>query len=221
MKPLPEEVIKKNIIEQLTWDDTVNANNVNIEIEGNTVYLNGTVNSYIAKLSAARDTLQVARGYNIVNHLSVEFHPHETVPSDKEITENIQSSLKWNSNINPVNLQVGTENGKVKLSGSVSTSREKFEAESIANSTKGVVDVENMILVKPTTGRADNFIENDIKGVFERSALVDEDKIHIAVDNGVVHLTGSVADEPIKNEIYNKALYTNGVVDVINDITVG
>src|SRR6056297_858621 len=104
MKPLSEEIIKKNILEQLKWDDKVDADHIQIEIEGNTVILKGTVNSYLGKLSAARDVLQVAGDCQVINELLVDVHPDHKGLSDKEITEHIQEFLKWHSRINPVNL---------------------------------------------------------------------------------------------------------------------
>lgn len=221
MKPLPSEMIKKNIVEQLTWNGAVDSTHVNVEIEDNAVFLRGTVSSYSAKLAAEKEVLTVAPGFAIDNQLSVESQSREPVPTDNEIRENIQNALKWDSSINPLNLQVDCNNGKVNLLGTVSTLWEKFQAESIATAHKGVVDVENSLTVKPASVRSDNFIENDIKRALQRSPLIDETKIHLNVVNGVVHLSGSVVNEPIRNEIYQKALYTNGVVDVVNEITIG
>lgn len=216
----PEETTKKNIVEQLDWNDAVDAENISVEIKDKTVYLKGTVPSYSAKVIALRDAIQVARGYDVENELTVKFQPQQVELADTEITDNIQNFLKYNSDINPVNLRVITENGEVTLSGKVAKRWEKSEAEKIANSARGVVNVVNNIEVKPSAVRSDDYIEQDLSRVLERSALVDEDKVYIEVENGVVHLTGSVVSEPVLNDINEKALYTNGVVDVINEITI-
>lgn len=216
----PEEATKKDILEQLEWNNAVDAEDISVEIKEKTVFLKGTVQSYSAKVIALRDAIQVAPGYDIQNEITVKFQPNQTELTDTEITSNIQNFLKWNSNINPVGVNVATENGEVTLDGKVAKSWEKSEAEKIANAAKGVVNVVNKIEVKPSAIRADEYIEKDLKRVFERSALVDEDSVHVDVRNGVVHLTGSVISEPVLNEIMDKALYTNGVVDVINDLTI-
>lgn len=220
MKPQPKEILKKNIIEQLTWNDKVDATNVNVDVKDNTILLKGTVNSYLSKLVVAREAMLIARNYDIDNQLNVEFKLEEQVPTDNEITDNIQNSLIWNSNINPVNIRVETENGKVTLSGTVSRSWEKTKAEELVTSTKGVVDIFNNISVKPASIRSDNQIEKDIRKTFERSQLIEGDNVYIEVKKGVVHLSGSVAMEPIKNEIHDIALNTKGVADVIDEITI-
>lgn len=216
----PEEITKKEVLEQLEWNDAVDAENISVEIEDKTVYLKGTIPSYSAKVIAFRDAIQVARGYDVENELTVKFQPQQNGLADTKITDNIQNFLKYNSDINPVNLSVVAENGEVTLSGKVAKSWEKSEAEKIANSAKGVVNVVNKIEVKPNAVRSDEYIGQDLRRVLERSALVDEDKIYVEVENGVVHLTGSVVSEPVLNDINEKALYTNGVVDVVNEITI-
>lgn len=216
----PEEKTKKNITEQLEWNDAIDAQNITVEVADKTVFLKGTVQSYSAKVIALRDAIQVAPNYDIQNEITVEFQPQQNGLTDTEITSNIQNFLKLNSEVNPVDLTVDSENGEVTLSGKVAKSWEKKEAEKIASAAKGVVNVVNKIEVKPSAIRSDEYIEKDLKRVLERSALVDEDSIHVEVENGVVHLTGSVISEPILNEIMDKALYTNGVVDVINEITI-
>ncbi len=220
MKPLSEDIIKENILEQLKWDDKVDADHIQMEIKGNAVVLRGTVNSYLGKLSAARDVLQVAGDCKVINELSVDVHPDHKMFTDKEITAHIQEFLKWHSRINPVNLRVETMNGIVTLSGTVSRSEEKSEAGKIAGTTKGVVEVVNSIHVKPASVRSDVSIQKDIQRVLDRSALVDEEMVQISVENGIVRLSGSVAYEPIKNEICDKAINTGGVVDVIDEITI-
>lgn len=221
MKPMPKEIVKKNVIDQLAWNDSVNANDIQVEVDDKKVILKGKVNSFSSKVEAARETMLVARNYDIDNQLKVEFSPQEPELTDNEIIENIQNILKWNDNINPVNIRVDVENGSVTLSGSVSRSREKSKAENIVNSAKGVVDVKNEIKVKPHAVRPDEEIEKDIKRAFERNPLIDSDNVFVEVKKGVVTLSGSVASEPVWNEIHEKALYTNGVVDVVDELTIG
>jgi len=221
MKPLPKEVVKRNVIDQLTWNDSVDASNIQVQVVDDKVILKGTVQSYSSKIEAARETMLVARNYDIDNQLKVEFSPEGPRLTDNEITENIQNILKWNDSVNPLNIRVDVEGGSVTLSGSVPRSREKKKVEDIVNSAKGVVDVKNEIKIKPMAVRFDEDIEKDIKRAYERNPLIESDNVFVEVRKGVVHLSGSVANEPILNEIHEKAFYTNGVVDVVNEIAIG
>ena len=216
-----DENIKKDILEQLEWNDSINASSINVEIKGKKVLLSGITSNYSAKVIAARDAMQVATGFDIDNQIDVQFQPTEVVPGDTEIIENIKNFLKWNSNINPVNIRVDVEKGWVTLSGSVSAAWEKLQAEKIAITTRGVVDVVNKIVVTPYSIPADAFIKKNIERALERSALINEDRVTVEVDKGVITLSGVVASEPIVNEVYEKTITTNGVVDVINNLTIG
>jgi osmotically-inducible protein OsmY len=220
MKPLPNEIVKKNIVDQLVWNGDINIKDINIEVGDDKVLLKGTVDSYSSKLEAARETMLIARNHDIENQLEVKFNPKQSVTNDLEIMDNIQNILRWNDGINPIDIQVEAENGKVTLSGTVSRSREKTKAEKIAASAKGVVDVSNQISVKPSTIHSDTEIANDVKRAFERNPLIDTDKIFTEVTTGIIHLSGSVANDVIRKEIHDIALYTDGIVDIVNEITI-
>ncbi len=43
MKPLPEEIVKKNIIDRLTNNDAVNINNIHVSVKNNKVFLEGHI----------------------------------------------------------------------------------------------------------------------------------------------------------------------------------
>jgi osmotically-inducible protein OsmY len=220
MAPLVEEIKKQEIVDQLAWDNSVNANAVHVDVQDGTVQLKGKVSNYTAKLAAERDAYLV-QGVNIVeNYLEIEFPPKFTIPSDDEITSNIYKMLIWNSNIDSSDIKVETSAGTVTLSGNVSSYWEKFMAEDIANSTNGVIGVVNDLEVVLIKTIEDVEIENDIRRAYKRSVLISEDEIQVSVNNGIVQLSGKVPTYPIKKEAYDIAVYTGGVTDVIDDIKI-
>lgn len=83
MAPLPEEIKKQDIVDQLTWDDSVNANEVHIDVQDKTVRLTGKVPNYVAKMAAERDAYQVAGVAIVENYLEVEFPPTISLPAKK------------------------------------------------------------------------------------------------------------------------------------------
>ncbi|MFW5820974.1 MAG: BON domain-containing protein [Bacteroidota bacterium] len=220
MKESKSRINKQDIIDHLNWDDSVNNIDIKIEIEDNTVQLKGTVPNYTSKLAAERDVLQVSGVEKVENYLQVKFPPSVTIPNDHDIKENITKMLVWNNMINAENIEISVNRGTVKLWGSVESKWEKHMVESIVNSVHGVVDVENSISVKLGKSLLDKDIENDIKRAFERSILIDEDNISVNVKNSIVELSGSVANMAIKKEAFNTALYTAGVLDVTDNLTV-
>jgi osmotically-inducible protein OsmY len=213
--------VKKNILEQLECNDSVNAENIHVEVSGKTIKLTGTMPRFSDKISTTRNALLVAPQFEIDNQIIVKFNAENDVLTDTQITNNIQNFLKENREINPVNIRVDVQKGQVTLSGSVSTASKKNQAENIVNSSSGVVDVVNKIMVKPHSIPADYSIENNIKKAFERSALVDENQVTLTIENGMVTLIGVVAAKAIINEICEKVISTDGVVDVVNNLTIG
>ncbi len=221
MKPLPEEIVKKNIVERLTNSDAVNINNIHVSVKNDKVLLEGHVPTYSGKIEAFRDATEAAKDLEVINELQVNFQPNQPAVSDKEISENIRQYFKWQKSINPSNVQVNVSHGKVVLTGYVTNPSESIAAEKIVSSTKGVTNMENRIKVEPDKVSNDRKIEHQLNDAFEKSALIDEQKIETEVDKGTVYLSGNVANDPIRKEIEDQALHVKGVNEVINKITVG
>jgi len=215
-----DKVKKQEIIDQLTWNDSVNADNIQVKVSGNTALLEGIVPNYASKISAAINANMI-RGINYVeNNLKVELPVKSNLPDDKEITENIMNTLKWQSNVSTENLKVESNEGIVTLSGTTETLWGKNQAEDIVNGIHGVIGVVNKLDVNMSRTVKDIEIEEDINKAFERSTIIDENKISVGVNKGSVHLTGAVANFPIKKEAIDIATYTKGVSNVIGDITI-
>jgi len=221
MKPLPEEIVKKNIIDRLSNNDAVNINKIHVTVVKNQVLLEGHVPTYSGKIEAFRDATEAAKGLDVINELQVHFQPSKPTVSDREILENIHRYFQWQKSINPSNVKVNVNHGKVLLSGYVTNLSESIAAEKIVSSTKGVTELDNRIHVRPEMVSNDETILRELHDAFEKSALIDDQKIRTNVDRGIVHLSGVVANDPIRKEIEEQALHVKGVNEVINRITVG
>ncbi len=220
MSPLQEELQKQNVVDQLTWDSSVNSNEVHVEAVDGRIRLEGKVPNYTAKLAAERDAYNVIGVTEVENFLEVEFPPAVTIPPDREIESNIKRMILLNARIASGDISVVVKDGVVTLSGVVETIWEKYEAEDVANSAAGVVDVQNNLEVILKEDIIDADIANDILATFQRSSLIDENRLAVEVNNGVVRLTGEAPTFAAKREAYNKALFTQNVRDVIDDIVI-
>lgn len=221
MSPLTEELKKQEILDQLTWDASVNANNIQVEVSDQTVLLKGKVDNYAAKLAAERDAMMVDGVNNLESFLEIRFPEGIPVPSDNKIKENTDYMLDLNSRIDSENIKVEASRGVVTLSGKVSSYWEKYAAGIICGNIKGVMDVQNNLSVALNEDSADAEIGNEIKKAFRRSMLITEDRIAVEVINGSVKLTGSVSGFPVKQEALNIATHTSGVTGVTDEITIG
>jgi len=216
-----EQLRKQDIIDQLTWDDSVDANEVHVTVEDGIVKLKGKVPNFTAKLAASKDAYMVAGVKDVKNDIDVQYPATLQVPPDEEITSNINNMLIWNDNILSSNIKVETNNRIVTLTGKVESYWEKMLAGDIAASAGGVTDVVNTLGVELTRTTMDVDIQDDIKKAYRRSILIDEEKIGVSVKHGVLRLTGNVANYPIKREALDIAKNTAGVMDLIDELTIG
>ncbi len=142
------------------------------------------------------------------------------MPSDQEILSDVQDALTWDVRVNAASIDVDVVGGVVTLSGTVDTYTQKLDASQIASRIKGVADVINNLVVRPTIIRSDQEIQDDIYAALRRDVLVDEINIMARVANGIVVLSGSVPTMAEKNAAESDAWLTPGVTDVINNIVV-
>lgn len=215
MAPTNEELIKQNVVEQLVWDDRVDANNIRVNtVSEGIVVLEGVASSYAEKIAAGNDVFEVPGVKHVENNLEVIYPETELGSNDEEITEKISNALKWSSKIESTDINIETINRFVTLRGTVPTYWEKYETEKLANHTYGVKGVVNLLKVQLHNKIIDRDIENDIKRALKRNILIDEDEIRVKSENGNVQLSGSVKNYFEKREAIDIAVYTNGVVDV-------
>lgn len=220
MQPEKEEKIKKHIIDHLTWDASVNANDINVTVKNGKVELRGTVQNSTARMAAERNAFHVQGVEDVKNYLEIKFPVTQTLPTDEEISENITSILKWNSHIDASEIQVKTFNNLVTLEGNVGSYWEKYVISEIVNAVRGVLEVKNNIIVRPKLETRDINIKSDIESAFERTNLINDNNIDVSVDTGMVTLKGAVSNFFVKTQAHNIAIYTSGVVDVVDKLTV-
>lgn len=120
-------------------------------------------------------------------------------------------------------IEVEAKGDAIQLSGFLETEADQERALEVARSVRGVGTVRNDLVVResrPTVGQAldDTIIAATVRK--EIKAKVDEgaSEINVAVSDGVVQLSGYVADATTKNRAADVASAVAGVQDVRNDI---
>jgi osmotically-inducible protein OsmY len=214
------EKIKQDIIEHLKWDNSINANDVSVHVSDGNVQLQGKVPNFSSKIAATQDAYMVSGVKYVDNQIEVGVTEREKLPDDTEITHNLINMFLWNSHLRSSDIQVKSENRIVTLTGSVETFREKYLAEDIASNAWGVRDVINLLEVKLIRTFIDADIQTDIENAFTRAAFIDEKGIDVNVRNGVVTLSGTVVNYPVKKQALDIAAYTAGVTEVIDNLSI-
>ena len=216
-----DELIKKDVIDQLTWDNRTDASKISVEVSNGTVTLRGKVPTYFSRNAAEGDALGVVGVSQVRNQLIVKYPPIKTIPSDIEIEAGIRQKLAADPDIDLLNLDVSVGAGIVTLKGTVDTYWKKIHAETLTESEPGVAGIENHIAVVPTEDIIDKEIANDIIDPLERRTTVDADDVNVRVRDGSVKLSGTVPTFAARQAAYESALYTYGVTNIEDRMSVG
>lgn len=202
---------------------------IDVEVDNNTVTLSGTVNLWEESEIAQRIVTQIPGVNQVNNHLLVDY---QTQPTDAQIQQIIEQSLLWNNRIRASKIQVKVENGRVTLSGYVSSSREIYIAANDSYVT-GVKAVNSARLIVDPRLRADQKLHNTayflndleiketIRDTFRYDPIIGQDlPIQIKIKNGIVTLKGKVDSLIIKQAAIKSAENTVGVIKVYDELEI-
>lgn len=216
-----DEDIKRGIVEELYWDDRVDAADVKVEVRDGRATLSGTVPTYNARTAAEEDARAIVGAGIVDNQLTVKHPTHVRVPTDEELEANVMSTLRWHAEIDPSDIEARADGGWITLRGTVESYWQKVETEALILPMTGVRGVSNELAVVPSKQYEDRRIAEEIVSALERNVYVDADQVDVKVNDGVVTLTGSVPDARAYRAARGAARFTRGVVDIVNQLTVG
>jgi hyperosmotically inducible protein len=147
----------------------------------------------------------------------------QSAASDAWITTKVKVRLMAEPGLSPIGVNVDTRDGVVTLFGTVPTDDLKQRATARVKDVAGVEGVENELQVVPEVAaeRVEAKDDQVLAAVRERlearEALADAD-IDVAVENGVVRLTGTVATQRDRLTALTVARSTDGVGSVIDGL---
>lgn len=201
---------------------------IEVTVKNNTVTLSGTVNLW-EKSDIARKIVTQIPGVNQVNnHILVD---HHISPTDTQLEQIIRQNLLWNNRIRASEIEVKVENGRVTLTGLVSSSKENYIAVNDAYIT-GIKEVNGArLIVDPRLSqqkhldntakyRSDLEIKNNIQDTFKADSTLQQIPVQVRIKNGIVTLKGKVESLTIKQAALRNAKNTVGVVRVYDEIEV-
>jgi osmotically-inducible protein OsmY len=215
-----DEKIKKDVTDQLYWDHRVDAADVQIEVDDGVVTLMGSVPSFTAKDAAYDDTWYVDGVRLVVNDLDVEYVTETKLPSDEDIRRYVMEKLRWNPELASYKIDVEVARGWVTLEGTVDAYWKKVRARLEASEVIGVIGVTNKLAVVPTESIKDERIAEDVIAAMDRHVSIQPQDVNVRVTDGIVTLNGTVSSWRAKTAAYDAALYTYGVIEVIDEINV-
>lgn len=210
-----DEQIQKLIERQYAYDPRVYSSKIEVEVDNGTVTVAGTVNYRSAERAALEIARHVVGVRNVVDQLAVQ---PPTASSDHEIASAVDAALTEESAVNAESIDVKASGGAVVLTGTVADPLAKWTAEDVANSTAGVIAVDNQLQIadaafnetpsyyfprgfafrpwfpagatrRPDT---DTALTTAVRTRLAWSPYTDLNRIEVRGENGTVTLTGEV-----------------------------
>ena len=193
------------------------ANDIKVSVDNGKATLTGKVDESVNKDLAKQIALGVSGIKEVDNQIVVQ--PDYVAPAasstrsygeaidDATITATVKSKLLWSKSTDGLTTDVDTNRGHVTLKGTADSKDAKAIAGRLALNSRGVVSVDNQLVVtpKPTVADSaksaakeaeqdisDSWITTKVKSTFMYSSNVNGSDIDVSTSAGIVTLKGKV-----------------------------
>ena len=139
-----DEQIAWNVKSVLVLNSQINHVGIEVSVNKGNVILKGNVDQYWKKLHIEEIVHMVPGVMNVINTLAVV---HTAIPFDKTIAQDIIKAFERIGTINPENITIEVEGGRVVLRGKVPDWYSYSSAHNIVKFTRGVTDLVNNLII--------------------------------------------------------------------------
>lgn len=209
--------LKKDVLDELEWDPSLNATRIGVAVDDGVVVLTGHLETFGEKEAVERAVRRVAGVKAMAVELDVALAPkHQR--SDAEIAAAIETAFKWHALIPDDRIQVKVEKGWVTLSGEVDWEYQRHNAEMVVHPVTGVRGISNKLTIRAR--EAASYVAQRIQEALTRHAQEQAKSIEVSVDSGTVTLRGKVGtlDDRVAAQI--AAWSAPGISRVVNELAV-
>jgi osmotically-inducible protein OsmY len=209
--------LRQDIIDELTFEPSVDAADIGVAVEDGVVTLTGHVSTYAQKSTTEEVVRRVKGVKGIAQEIEVR-PPGANCTADDEIAKRALNTIEWNSSIPDGAVQVKVQKGWVTLTGKVDWQYQRAAAADAVRSLGSVLGVANQIEIRPHASRSD--IRQRIEDALKRNAEVEAKAIRVNVTGGKVTLEGKVNAWAERNAAERAAWSVPGVQQVNSHITI-
>jgi len=211
-----DETIALWVKDALLEDARVPVIGIDVSTNDGIVKLTGTVNNLAAKKYAGLEATKIKGVRGVINEIAVD----APLRYDFDIAQDVLQRILNSSSIKTRNIDVDVSDGKVTLSGGVTSWVESDQAQLLATETKGVKSVTNNLVVTYPNKRSDDAIRQDVQAALARDVYLTGLPISVSVKEGVVSLQGEVGTAYQKERAATDARWIWNVAKVDNKLEV-
>lgn len=209
--------LQERVHEELRWEPSVDAAHIGVTADDHVVTLTGTVPSFYQKVAAERAAERVFGVQALANDIEVAFAGSLRV-TDTDIATAVLDGLHRSISVPKSGIDVTVDHGIVTLRGTVEWRYQRQAAEDAVRDLAGVLDVVNVIGVKPRPSK--KLVKQNILNAFHRNAVLDARRVEIETKGGTVTLRGTVHSAQERREAERAAWVAPGVREVENHLVV-
>jgi osmotically-inducible protein OsmY len=212
-----DKQLQQDVIAELTWEPSITATQIGVEVKGGVVTLAGHVESYSEKWDAEKAAQRVAGVLALTVEIEVRL-PGISKRTDVEIAGAASNVLQWVTDLPKDHVKVMVESGWLTLNGEVDWDYQRQDAAQAVRYLTGVKGLSNNISIKRLT--SSTVVKADIESALKRRAMNDGQKISVAVHGDDVTLSGTVHSYSERELARNSAWGSAGVRNVVDNLTV-
>ncbi|WNV84824.1 BON domain-containing protein [Umezawaea sp. Da 62-37] len=212
----PDSELKSAVVDELMWTPEVNSAHIGVSVNDGAVTLSGEVDSFPEKRLAGK----VAERVHGVTAIAQEITVNNTwnAVTDTDIARGAGEAVERAVDV-PDTVKVSVHNRVVTLTGTVPWHFQHEAAERTVHHIKGVKEVVNNVLIRPTASPVD--IRAGITAALVRNAQLDGRKIGVETDDaGVVTLEGTIGSWAERRQAKHSAWAAPGVTGVVDHLRI-
>lgn len=217
MRP-SDAALHRKVLAELEAEPSLREEAIGIAVKDGVVTLTGRLQSYDQKFAAEVAATRVKGVEALAEELEVQLPGLPRVHGDAEIAHAVTNHLKWQLQVPNETLKVKVEHGWVTLTGELESSAQKDAAEREIGQLSGVRGVINLLGTRDTD--CAKRIQSEIEAAIRRLAQLDQERIRVRAEDGVVVLSGKVSSPVLEREIVKAAHATPGVDEVVDKLEI-